>query len=77
VSEDAELTKLLRGVLALLAADRDDRVAGEKARPRRSELVLAEAGLSVGEVAALLGRNRETVKSAVRRARRQPHVSDD
>jgi DNA-directed RNA polymerase specialized sigma24 family protein len=35
---------------------------------RRSEIVLAEAGLSRAEVAQLVGRNPEAVRSSLRRA---------
>lgn len=66
-SEGASAERLLLGILALLAADRDDR--REDAAPRKTEVVLADAGFSLTEIASLLGKNRETVKSTVRRAR--------
>lgn len=53
------------GVLALLAADRDDRI--EDAPSRRSELVLADAGFTAQEIAKLTGRNYEAVRSSLRR----------
>ena len=58
---------LMRAMLALQIADRDERLlAGE---PRRTELVLADAGISLPEIVALTGRKYEAVKTAVRRAR--------
>jgi DNA-directed RNA polymerase specialized sigma24 family protein len=57
--------KTLRGVLALMAADRDERIEGGP--PRRSELVLADAGFTASEIAQLTGRNGEAVRSALRR----------
>jgi DNA-directed RNA polymerase specialized sigma24 family protein len=58
--------KVMLGVLALLAADRDERV--EKASPRKSELVLADAGFTWQEIAGLTGKNPEAVRSLLRRA---------
>ena len=58
---------LLRAMLALQIADRDARLAS--AEPPRSEVVLAETGLALGEIAALTGRPYEAVKATVRRAR--------
>lgn len=53
------------GVLALMAADRDERIDGPP--PRRSELVLADAGFSAREIAKLTGRDYEAVRSSLRR----------
>lgn len=53
------------GVLALRAADRDERA--EDLPPRRSELVLADGGFSAQEIAKLTGRNYEAVRSSLRR----------
>ncbi len=57
--------RVLLGVLALLAADRDDRL--DEVPPRRSEIVLADAGFSAQEIAKLTGRNYEAVRSSLRR----------
>jgi hypothetical protein len=48
-----DLLMTMRGVLALLAADRDDRVDDRK--PKRSELVLADAGFKAREIATTYG----------------------
>jgi IS30 family transposase len=53
--------------LALYIHDRDVRLFD--AEPKRTELVLADAGWSLTAIAALTGRNYETIKTAVRRAR--------
>jgi DNA-directed RNA polymerase specialized sigma24 family protein len=58
---------LLRGLLAILVADREERING--ATTRRTELVLADAGLSIGEVAKLTGKNYQAVQKAVVRAK--------
>jgi DNA-directed RNA polymerase specialized sigma24 family protein len=58
----------LLGILALLADEREERIANDR-DARRTEVILHEAGLSIGEVAALLDKNYETVKSAIRRGR--------
>lgn len=53
------------GVLALLAADRDERVEGTSAR--RTELILEDAGFSAREIATLTGKDYEAVRSTLRR----------
>jgi DNA-directed RNA polymerase specialized sigma24 family protein len=58
--------RALLGILALLAADRDERLEG--GTPRRTELVLADAGFSAREIANLTGREYEAVRSSLRRA---------
>jgi DNA-directed RNA polymerase specialized sigma24 family protein len=60
--------KALAGILAVLAANREDRL-NDRAEPRRTEVVLADAGLDYGEIATLTGKNYEAVKAAVRRSR--------
>lgn len=64
--EDAHL---MRAVLALMAADRDERIEGSS--PRRSEIVLADAGFSAREISGLTGRKYEAVRSALRRRARR------
>jgi DNA-directed RNA polymerase specialized sigma24 family protein len=60
--------RLLAGLVALVAAERDERLAhGIDERP--SAVLLADSGLSIAEIASLLGRSPEAVKSTVRRYR--------
>jgi DNA-directed RNA polymerase specialized sigma24 family protein len=59
--------RALLGILALLAADRDERVEG--ATPRRTEIILGDAGFSAREIAQLTGREYEAVRSSLRRAK--------
>jgi DNA-directed RNA polymerase specialized sigma24 family protein len=59
--------QLLAAMVALQMADRDERLTG--AEPRRTELVLADAGVGLADIARLTGRPYDTVKTAVRRAR--------
>jgi DNA-directed RNA polymerase specialized sigma24 family protein len=54
--------------VALLAAERDERL-DHRIDERRSEVVLGDAGLSIAEIAELLGRSPEAVKSSLRRER--------
>lgn len=60
-----DISRIMLGCLALLAADRDERV--EDLPPRRSELVLADAGFTAQEIGKLTGRNYEAVRSSLRR----------
>ncbi|HXE98737.1 MAG TPA: sigma factor-like helix-turn-helix DNA-binding protein [Solirubrobacterales bacterium] len=68
---DSELTaeKAAVASLALQIADRDQALLGTE--PRRTELVLTEAGLSIKDIARLTGRNYDTVKTTIRRARKK------
>jgi len=58
---------LLRALLAIQIADREERLAGTTGR--RTELILIDAGLSIGEVAALTGKNYQAVQKAAVRAK--------
>ncbi len=62
---------ILAGILALLAADRDDKlreVTSSDAR-RRTEVVLADAGLSPSEIGKVLNKKPNTVAKIIQRAR--------
>jgi DNA-directed RNA polymerase specialized sigma24 family protein len=63
--------RILTGILALLAADREDRVAAartsESSPIKSPEVVLATAGLSPREIAGVLGKPHEAVRSTLRR----------
>lgn len=60
--------RVLLGMLALLAADRDERVEGTT--PRRTEIILDDAGFSAREIAQLTGKEYEAVRSSIRRAKK-------
>lgn len=62
--------RVLFGMLALLAADRDERVEGTT--PRRTEVILEDAGFSAREIAQLTGKEYEAVRSSLRRAKQAP-----
>jgi DGQHR domain-containing protein len=59
---------LLRAMLALQVADREDRLTGRE--PRRTELVLVDAGLNLGDAAILTGKNYDAVRMTVSRAKK-------
>lgn len=59
--------KALTGILAVLVADREGRLNGKE--ERSTDVVLADAGFSYGEISQLTARPYEAVKSAVRRNR--------
>lgn len=64
-----DLESALAGLLALTVADRDERVKAAKVG-RRSELVLADAGLSAEQIAPLVNKSVGAVKKAVERDRK-------
>ena len=65
--EFVSIDRLMLAILAVLIADREDKLSLEE--PRKTEVVLSQAGLSLGEIAQVTGRKYETVKSAIRRSR--------
>lgn len=60
--------KALAGVLGLLVAEREERL-NDKKDPRKTEVILADAGLAIGDIAKLMGKKYDAVKQAVRRGR--------
>lgn len=66
--------RAINAVLALLVADREERLAGDGAEPRKSEVVLASVGLTANEIAPLVGKSTDAVTKSIQRAR-QPKKS--
>jgi DNA-directed RNA polymerase specialized sigma24 family protein len=62
--------KALSALVALMAAEREERIesSGNGARP--TEVILADAGLSNNEIAGLLDKKRDTVQKTIQRARK-------
>ena len=58
----------MAGILALLIDEREQRTADDKDAVR-TEVLLADAGLTLDEIAALTGRKYDTVRMAVSRGR--------
>ena len=63
------LETALVGILAVLVDEREARL-GEGYEARKTDVLLSEAGLSYDEIAALLNKNRDAVRMAVKRARK-------
>jgi DNA-directed RNA polymerase specialized sigma24 family protein len=61
--------KAINAVLALLIAQREERLGGENATPRKTEVILASVGLTAPEIAPLVGKSADAVKKAIQRAR--------
>lgn len=66
---DDEIAKLLRGLLALAAHEREERQASAPGG-RKTELILDAAGLDSSEIAALIGKQPGSVRMALSRARK-------
>ena len=62
----ATVEQLLAAQLAILVADREERV--KKSEPQKTELVLHAAGFEVPEIAKLLGKKADTVRKVIQRA---------
>jgi DNA-directed RNA polymerase specialized sigma24 family protein len=67
-SDAIPLEATMAGIVALLALEREERVSG-KAAEVRTEVVLANAGLSIGQIARMLGKNYQAVQKSIYRAR--------
>ena len=68
------MEELVLAGLVLQIADREERVSSTT--PVRSEVLLADAGLGLGTIARLTGKNYEAVKAAVRRSRAKPRAAE-
>lgn len=64
--------KALAGILALLVAEREERLNGvdEARKAIKTELLLAGAGLGAPEIARLVEKNVEAVRKAIQRGNR-------
>lgn len=69
VQIDAETA--MTAILAVLVADREDRLyaTDTKHEPARTEIVLSMAGLDNSQIAALVGRTKDSVQKTVKRGR--------
>jgi DNA-directed RNA polymerase specialized sigma24 family protein len=68
VPPEITVEKLLVGLVALAAADRDT-AFDTAAEPRRTDVVLNSVGWTIGEIAYVTGRKYEAVKATIRRAK--------
>ncbi len=58
-----------QGILVMLVAQREDTLNEKDRRP--TEVLLSDAGLNISQIAAVMGREYEAVKSAIRRERQK------
>jgi hypothetical protein len=66
---------MLMGILALLADEREARVAGQ-AGVVKTELLLSDAGLSNATIARVLGKQQDAVRMAVTRGKSQRAIRE-
>jgi DNA-directed RNA polymerase specialized sigma24 family protein len=59
--------KALTAMLALMVAEREERLSGDSTG-RKTEVILASAGLAPAEIAALVGKKYDTVQKTILRA---------
>lgn len=71
--ESVSLEQAMTGVLAMLAAERDDQ-ANPIRKPeerRKTEVILADAGLAPAQIAIILGKKANSVSKTIERARKR------
>lgn len=78
--ETASLEQLMAGVLAMLVADREERLGKQDGRvvePRKTELILFSSGFSYQQIGTFLDKKPDTVKKAISRARAKSNQKAD
>jgi hypothetical protein len=60
----------LAGILALMIDQREDRVRDDK-DAAKTEVLLSNAGLSIDDIAALMGKRYDAIRVSLNRNRRQ------
>ena len=73
-TETLPLEQAMSGILALLAAEREERVNLDKSLAkelRKTEVILADSGMSPAQIATVLGKNGKLVSQTIIRARKK------
>ena len=73
-TETLPLEQAMSGILALLAAEREERVNLDKGLakgPRKTEVILADSGMSPTQIATVLGKKGKLVSQTIIRARKK------
>ena len=79
VTEALTLEQAMGGILALLAAEREERINSDKTvikDLRKTEVVLAESGMTPAQIAGLLGKKSNSVAKTIQRARAKDSKED-
>lgn len=63
------LESALSGILALLIDEREERTLGDNSAAK-TEILLAQAGLSIEEIATVTGKKYDTVRMAITRGKK-------
>jgi DNA-directed RNA polymerase specialized sigma24 family protein len=71
-NQPLDQSKAMTGVLALLIAQREEQLGAEGAEERKTEVILASAGLQPNEIAPLVGKKYGAVAKTIQRARPKP-----
>lgn len=69
---DAELdfAKVMAGVLAMLVAEREERMGDDGSGSVKTEVLLSNVGFSAPEIARIMGKNAEAVRKTIQRGRK-------
>jgi hypothetical protein len=66
----AQLDQTMAGILAMLIAEREDRL-NEPAAPRKTEIILRGAGLDIATIASVTGKNYKAIQMSIARSKRK------
>lgn len=67
--DELSVEKAMMGILALLAAEREERLT-DSGEAQRTEVILSNAGMTASEIGRVLGRSRDAVRMTITRAKR-------
>lgn len=74
-TQTLDQAKAISALLALLVADREDRIARDGGEPRKTELVLASVRPTANEIAPLVGKSTDAVTKTIQRSRKPKTAS--
>ena len=78
-TETLPLEQAMSGILALLAAEREERVNLDKdlaKEPRKTEVILADSGMSPTQIATVLAKKGKLVSQTIIRARKKEQTGN-
>lgn len=67
---ELDSAKVMAGVLAMLVAEREERMGDDGSGQVKTEILLRNAGFAAPEIARIMGKNVEAVRKTIQRGRK-------